>query len=154
MRWIMTAALATLGLVGAPAVLSAAEPIATTDGETSGTRIDVQELKRQSGGTVMLRFTAVNDSDQEIPNYIFQAQEGSHSVDAVYLIDFVGKKKYEVVRDAEKHCICSHDIPALKPKSSLNLWAKFPAPPNNVDKIGIFFPHFAPVDDVPLKKAE
>lgn len=151
MRTIM-AALVGISLAAVPSL--AADPIATTDGETSGTRIDVHELKRQSGGTVMLRFTAVNDSDQEIPNYFFQAQEGSHSVDAVYLIDFAGKKKYEVVRDAEKHCICSHDIPALKPKSSLNLWAKFPAPPDNVDKIGILFPHFAPVDDVPLKKAE
>ncbi len=138
MRWIMPTALLTLCLIGVPRLLAAAEPIATTDGETSGTRIDVQELKRQSGGTVMLRFTAVNDSDQEVPNYLFQATEGSHSVDGVYLIDFAGKKKYEVVRDADKHCICSQNLPPLKPKSSLNLWAKFPAPPDNVDKIGIF----------------
>jgi len=154
MRRMMPTAVLALCFIGVPRFLSAAEPIATTDGETSGTRIEVQELKRQSGGTVMLRFTAINDSDQEIPNYLFQVTEASHSVDGVYLIDFVGKKKYEVVRDAEKHCICSQNLPPVKPKSSLNLWAKFPAPPDNVDKIGIFFPHFAPVDDVPLKKAE
>ena len=153
MRRTITAG-AVLCFFTMPSLVWAAEPIATTDGETSGTRIEVQELKRQSGGTVLLRFVAINDSDQEVPNYLFQATEGSHSVDGVYLIDYAGKKKYEVVRDAEKHCICSQNLPPLKPKSSLNLWAKFPAPPDNVDKIGILFPHFAPADDVPLKKAE
>jgi hypothetical protein len=151
MSRIIVAAL-SLCFAGTPTLVSAASPIATTDGETSGTRIEVQELKRQSGGTVMLRFTAFNDSDQDIPAYLFQAQEGSHSVDGVYLIDLAGKKKYEVVRDAEKHCICSHDIPAVKPKSSLNLWAKFPAPAEGVEKIGVVVPHFIPMDDVPVSQ--
>ena len=40
----------------------AAEPIATTEGETPGLSLQVQELKRVSGGTVMLRFTVTNSS--------------------------------------------------------------------------------------------
>ena len=149
---IITAALTLACFAGAPTLVSAAPPIATTDGEASGTRIEVQELKRVSGGTLMLRFVAINDSDQDIPNYLFQAQEGSHSVDGVYLLDLAGKKKYEVVRDADKHCICSHDIAPVKPNSSLNLWAKFPAPPEGVEKIGVVVPHFIPMDDVPVGK--
>src|SRR5258708_3486319 len=61
MRWIMTAALAALCLVGAPAPLSAAEPIATTDGETPGLSLQVQELK-VSNGTVMMKFTLANNT--------------------------------------------------------------------------------------------
>jgi hypothetical protein len=152
MRGMIVVAASALCLVGLWAPLSAAEPIATTDGETSGTRIEVQELKRVSGGTVMLRFVAINDSEQDIPAYLFQAQEGSHSVDGVYLVDLSGKKKYEVVHDTDKRCICSHDIPAVKPKSSLVLWAKFPAPADGVDKIGVVVPHFIPMDDVPISK--
>lgn len=152
MRAVIAIAVSAFCLFSAPALLSAAEPIATTDGEASGTRIEIQELKRVTGGTVMLRFVAINDSDQDIPNYLFQATEGTHSVDGVYLIDLAGKKKYEVVRDADKHCICSHDIPVVKAKSNLNLWAKFPAPPDGVEKIGVVVPHFIPMDDVPISK--
>jgi len=75
-----------------------------------------------------------------------------HSGDGVYLLELAGKNKYEVVRDADKHCICSHDIPVVKAKSSLNLWAKFPAPPDGVEKIGVVVPHFIPMDDVPISK--
>jgi hypothetical protein len=152
MRAMIAVAISALCLFGTPALLGAAEPIATTDGEATGTRIEIQELKRVTGGTVMLRFVAVNDSDQDIPNYLFQATEGTHAVDGVYLLDLAGKKKYEVVRDADKHCICSHDIPAVKSKTSLNLWAKFPAPPDGVEKIGVVVPHFIPMDDVPISK--
>jgi hypothetical protein len=152
MRGVVATVVSAFCLFGSPAILLAATPIATTDGEASGTRIEVMELKRVTGGTVMLRFVAINDSDQDIPAYLFQAQEGSHSVDAVYLIDLAGKKKYEAVHDADKMCICSHDIPAVKAKSNLTLWAKFPAPPDGVDKIGVVVPHFIPMDDVPISK--
>jgi hypothetical protein len=46
--------------IGAPALAWAAEPIATTDGESPGTSLQVTELK-MSNGTVMLKVTLVND---------------------------------------------------------------------------------------------
>ena len=140
-----------LGLVGLPQAAGAAGQIATTDGETPGTRIEVQELKRLTGGTVMLKFAVMNDSDQEISGNLFTSQE-SYTADGAYLVDLAGKKKYEVVRDSDKHCICSRGLPNIKPKSSLNLWAKFPSPPEGVDKIGVVVPHFIPMDDVPISK--
>jgi hypothetical protein len=140
-----------LGIAGLPGIAAAAGPIATTDGEAPGTRVDVQELKRVSGGTVMLKFTLVNDSDKPMDSNQFYSQE-YHSADGAYLVDLAGKKKYEVVRDSEKHCVCSRDIPTIKAKSSVNLWAKFPAPAEGVDKIGVVVPHFIPLDDVPLAK--
>jgi hypothetical protein len=129
-----------------------AAPIASADGETPDTRIDVTEFKRVSGGTVMLRFTLVNDGDKQLDTYSLINNSEGGSVDGIYLVDLAGKKKYEVVRDSDKHCICSRGIQPVPSKSSANYWAKFPAPPDSVDKVGIAFPHFIPLDDTPLAK--
>jgi hypothetical protein len=133
----------------------AAESIATTDGEMPGLRLEVQELKAVSGGAVMLRYTVINDSDQVFGLNDALKEQGSidwHGTDGVYLVDLAGKKKYPVVRDAEKHCLCSRNVPDLAAKSSANFWAKFPAPPEGVQKIGVVVPHFIPLDDVPLAR--
>jgi hypothetical protein len=152
MRWMMTAALATLCLVGAPAPLSAAEPVASTDGETPGLSIQVQDLKLVSGA-LMLKFTIKNDSDK--PTDIIDTMYGVEgaTVDGIYLVDVPGKKKYLVVRDSENHCLCSRAIQRLLlPNASLSFWAKFPVPPDSVQKIGIVVPHFIPMDDVPISR--
>ena len=68
------------------------------------------------------------------------------------LVDPVGKKKYFVARDADGKCVCSVHIPDVAPHSRLSLWAKFPAPPDDVQKISIVIPHFQPLDDVPISR--
>src|SRR5438477_227671 len=67
-------------------------------------------------------------------------------------IDAANKKKYLVVKDADKHCLCSRNLEHVASKSSANLWAKFPAPPESVQKIGVVVPHFIPMDDVPISR--
>ena len=75
------------------------------------------------------------------------------TVDGIFLVDVPGKKKYLVVRDSENHCLCSRGIERnLGPNASLAFWAKFPVPPDSVQKIGIVVPHFAPMDDVPISR--
>jgi hypothetical protein len=153
MRWMKTAALATLCLVGAPAFVSAAEPVASTDGETSGLSIQVQELKLVSGGTLMLKFTIKNSSDKATDLFYTMHGTEGQTVDGIYLVDIPGKKKYLVVRDSENHCLCSRAIERnLAPNASAAFWAKFPAPPDSVQKIGIVVPHFIPMDDVPISR--
>jgi hypothetical protein len=128
-------------------------PIASADGEAPGTRIEVLELKRVSGGTVMLRFSLVNDSDQAINFGNDLTQEGmneSGTVGGIYLVDPVNKKKYLVVRDSQNKCDCSQKFYKLDAKSRANLWARFPAPPEDVKKIGVSLNRFAPLDDVPI----
>ncbi len=66
------------------------------------------------------------------------------------MIDAAGKKKYFVARDTEKTCVCSRSVPNIASKSRANLWAKFPAPPEDVQKITVVIPHFIPMDDVPI----
>ena len=40
----------------------------------------------------------------------------------------------------------------LKPGERVNLWSKFPAPPEDVQKISVVVPHFGPMDDVPISR--
>jgi hypothetical protein len=131
--------------------------LATADGETPGVRVEVMELKRVSGGTVNLRFVMINDSGKAV-GFGYSFVDRSHdvvdfnSIGGVHLIDAAGKKKYFVVRDTGKKCVCSQNLKDLQPKSRMNLWAKFPAPPENVEKISIVIPHFMPLDDVPISR--
>ncbi len=129
-----------------------AGPLATADGETPGLRVDVTQLKRDSGGTVTLKFTLVNDSDTEIGMTNYMTASDYNTVSGVHLIDPVGKKKYFVVRDTEKTCVCSRSIGTVEAKTSANYWAKFPAPPETVEKISVVIPHFGPLDDVPISR--
>ena len=139
----------------APQAPQAKPALASADGETPGARVEVQELKRVSGGTVMLRFTMINDGDKTLNvGYDFGAGSTSDfgTVGGVHLIEPVGKKKYLVVRDSESKCDCSRGVKDVAAKSRANLWARFPAPPENVEKLGVVVPHFSPMDDVPLSK--
>ena len=129
--------------------------LASADGEKSGSRVEVQEFKRVSGGTLMLRFTMINDADQTLNvGYDFGAGSTSDiaTVAGVHLIEPVGKKKYLVVRDSENKCDCSRGVRDVAAKSRVNLWARFPAPPDNVEKITVIVPHFSPMDDVPISR--
>ena len=148
--------MALAGAVLATMPALAAEPIATTDGEAPDTSLEVHELK-VSNGTVMLKFTVKNDGSGAFdPDTLNDSRNGSlhdaHAIGGVYLIDAANKKKYLAVFDTDNHCICSRDSHNVAPKSSANYWAKFPAPPDNVAKIGVVVPHFLPMDDVPLSR--
>ncbi|HEY6136208.1 MAG TPA: hypothetical protein VI670_00420 [Thermoanaerobaculia bacterium] len=129
--------------------------IASADAETSGVKVVVQELKRTSGGTVAMKFTITNGSDKAMgTGYAFGDKDHEiadfNSVGGVHLVDEAGKKKYFVVRDTDGKCVCSQGVKDLKPGGTANLWARFPAPPDNVAKITVIVPHFQPMDDVPI----
>ncbi len=131
--------------------------IATADGEKAGTRVDITELKRSSDNTLTLKFVMVNDSDNRLGfGYDFgdKANEIKDfaSIGGVNLVDGAGKKKYFVVRDTENNCVCSRDLKDMPPHGRTNLWAKFPAPPDDVQKISIVIPHFGPIDDAPISR--
>lgn len=143
------------GEAASPVVVTTTIPaIAVADGETAGTKVEVQELKR-SGNSLMLKISMINDSEKPLSfNYNFGDQDNSvkdfNTIGGVTLVDAAGKKKYFVVRDTENTCVCSSNIKDLAPKSRANLWAKFPAPPDEVQKISVIIPHFTPMDDVPI----
>jgi len=138
-----------------PAPVSAGPALATSEGDKPGIRVEVVELKRTSGNTVNLKFAMINESDQDM-GFGYDFGEGSTSdmgsVAGAHLIDAEGKKKYFVVRDTEGACACSRGLSSIKPKTRTNLWAKFPAPPDDVQQITVVIPHFTPMDDVPISR--
>lgn len=143
----------------APAATAAAAPsgIATADGEQAGVQAVVQELKRTSGGMLSLKFTITNGSKKRVGfGYDFGDPDHSiadfGSIGGVQLIDQEGKKKYFVVRDSDKKCVCSRGVHDIDSGEAVSVWAKFPAPADSVQKISIVIPHFSPLDDVPISR--
>ena len=142
----------------APAAAAPAGVIASTESDQGGVRIDITELKRTSGGTVNLKFVITNNGDKYFStasNRLADAEVSSdyRAVSGIHLVDPVNKKKYYVVRDAEKNCLCSQDVADIKEGGGrATLWAKFPAPPPEVQKITIQIPHFQPMDDVTISQ--
>jgi hypothetical protein len=122
------------------------------DGDLPGLKIAVNELKRTST-TVTLKFTVYNTSDKVFGTQgVFDGDEFHRyrHVGAIHLIDGESKKKYFVVTDSDGQCLCSRDISNIGPGSQITLWAKFPAPPNDVRKITVEIPHFVPFEDVAI----
>lgn len=129
--------------------------IATADGETAGVTATVKELKRSSGGTVSLKLVITNGSEKKLKTgYDFGDPDNQvrdfNSIGGVHLIDPVGKKKYFVARDSKGKCVCSQEIKGIDPGASINVWAKFAAPPAEVQKVSVIVPHFSPMDDVAI----
>ena len=116
-----------------PAAAPAPSSLASAEGEQPGLRIEIQELKRSDGGTVTLKFAFVNSGGA--------TQWTPIGVGEITLIDAVGKKKYFVAEDSAGACLCSHEnFVGLGPGARANLWAKFPAPPEDVQKISVVVP--------------
>ncbi len=140
----------------APASRTAANSSASSlavEGEFPGIRVSIQELKRASN-TVTLKFMIINDSNKGFGSgYNFVEKSGDiYSISGVHLIDAAGKKKYFVVRDSEDIPLCSRNIPEIAANSRSLVWIKFPAPPDDVQKITVEIPHFPPVEDVPITR--
>lgn len=152
------AAPAPVAASAAPAVPAApaASPsvLARSDGDKAGLSVEVTELKRGSGDMLTLKFVMVNNTKQQFRlGSDYGAGGGNiddHSVSGTHLIDAVNKKKYLVVRDSAKLCVCSVMPGYIEVGGRANLWAKFPAPPEDVKLIAVMIPHFAPMDDVPV----
>jgi hypothetical protein len=136
---------------------AAPQGIATADGELGGVKATVTELKRGSGDTLSLKITLTNGSTERLDfGYRFVDKDHDNadygSIGGIHLIDPAGKKKYFVARDSDGKCVCSRGLKDVEPGQSINLWAKFPAPPPDVEKISIVLAHFSPMDDVPISK--
>lgn len=158
----LTLALAGTGLApyAAEPAVSAGAPASTfagAEGEIPGTRVELQELKRNGDDTLTLSFALINNSDKPLKFGYDFVEKGKNvqdfgSIGGVHLIDGAGKKKYLVLRDSEDIPLCSRGLGEIAPKSRITLWAKFPAPPEDVRKISVIIPHFLPLDGVPISQ--
>ncbi len=123
----------------------------SSEGQIVGSKVVVRELKRDAAGTVTLRFQLVNDGDQKVKTYGVLGD--LFTMDKVTLVDTGNKKRYLVVKDTEGVCVCSELKEDLEPGTAFNVWAKFPAPPDDVQQISVIVPGFEPVEAVPITAA-
>jgi hypothetical protein len=122
------------------------------EGTEPGISILIQDLKRDESNSVTLRFQVINDSGKSFHPGCKWREASNRACDeigAVHLIDNANKKKYLVVRDAAGKCTCSL-MREVKAGARTNLWAKFAAPPANVEKVTVVVPDFQPIDGVPI----
>lgn len=138
LAWAATASVATA---------QDAKPIATAKAMVEGVRIEVEELKRKSDGTLMLKFAVVNDSARDWDATLIGP--GGAYLNEVHLVDLVNRKQYEVGRKSAIDTLSS-GFPGVKGGGRTELWAIFAAPPPAVAKLTLMLPHFYPVDDVPI----
>jgi hypothetical protein len=120
-------------------------------GQTPGNRVVIQSLKRDPGGTVTLRFELVNDGPNALKTYGVLGDLFTMSY--LSLIDAANKKRYLVVTDTAKTCLCSELKEDSVPGTKFNLWATFPAPPDTVQSITVVVPGFEPIESVPIAAA-
>ena len=119
-----------------------------------GLKIAINSLKRTSN-TVTLMFTVYNGTDTKFGSQgVFDGDEYHRyrHLGGVHLIDTQSKKKYFVVTDSDGKVLSSNDFPDIAPRSQILVWAKFPAPPDDVQKITVEIPHFIPLEDVPISR--
>jgi hypothetical protein len=138
-----------------PAAQPAAAPSSTalpsTQGEYPGLTLTVQELKRSSNA-LTLKFVLLSKDGFAFGSSFGEGGGDFGTISGIHLIDAANKKKYFVVRDADGTCVCSRNIANIAAGSQSVLWAKFPAPPDDVQKITVEIPHFPPIEDVPISR--
>src|SRR4051812_43252605 len=145
--------------VGLFAALSAWTPLALGQAaagviaasSTPGYRAEAVDLKRDGTGGLTLTLKLYNGREKEADlacELRADGGEGCKQISGVYLIDGANKKRYLVMRDADGKCICTDTLSHVEPEGSVTVWAKFPAPPDEVGKMTIIVPLFLPLDGV------
>jgi hypothetical protein len=146
------AALLVSGIAGGVGAQKPAGVIDSVDAEWSGVQTDLLEVRRMSDNTIRVRWRWRNTGDKEVALYAQQSFNLLHT--ETYLLDPANKKKLFVVTDAKGQAIGTNigDSFRVKPKESYAAWAKFPAPPANVEKITVVIAKTPPFEDVPIAK--
>ena len=156
---VMAAAFGLAGLailfapVGSPALAQSAVLASAEYSADPDLRCDLLEVKRVSGGALMIRWRIVNGSSAAsgglTPTAEKQISYGS-GWGTYFFIDPAQNKKYLVLTDSAGTYI--GDVPSidLRRGASRGMWAKFAAPPATSTKISVNIGGFPPFEDIPV----
>ena len=147
----------------APEPTSNAAPTApaalVTEHEAGGVEVVLQEVRRASGDSLTVRWRYHNRSaDDKILARGSASWSDPYRLSwGAYLLDPVNKKKYLIITDAEGVPVASRYramfgeliLPAGQEASA---WAKFPAPPDDVESLSVYLPGIPPIEDVPITR--
>ena len=106
-------------------------------------RCDLLEVKRVSGGALLVRWRLFNAAAPKAIHYDFDWKE-------LYYTDPAENKKYSFLTDSEGNRVMDMWYGDLGVGEQRLQWAKFPAPPASSAKITVYIPKFMPFEDVPV----
>jgi len=119
-------------------------------------RCDLLEVRRVSGGALIIRWRVVNTAGGQASASLTASQLKqiyyNFGWDEVYYIDPAENKKYGFLTDAEGNRILDVFYGTLPAGQQRGNWAKFPAPPPTSNKISVNIPKFPPFEDVPISQ--
>jgi hypothetical protein len=120
--------------------------------EWGGVKAELTSIERTSGDMLTIKFKYTNSGSKEVD--ISKLGQFSHDnvVEHLYYVDTQSKKKYLVVKDAEGKALGTNlKYFKLEPNGAKAGWAKFPAPPTDVQKISVYLPGTPPFEDVAIR---
>ena len=134
--------------------------LATEPYRIVGIEVSLLDVRRASGDTLNVYWRMLNQSSttQELVKcrtgwYCKYQLAAGNWGDGIYIIDSANQRKHLVVRADKKPVVSTSVTPlSIEPGSSINLWAKFPAPPLDVKKVSIYIPGVAPMEDIPISE--
>ena len=141
-----------LALAGGAGVGAQQKPdgvIATQDSEVSGVQTDLLSVKRTADNAVEVRWRWRNTTDKRAT---ITGRQGLK--EQTYLLDPANKKKHLALTDAKGKVVGSSlpGIVTLKAKEEVSAWARFPAPPPDVDKVTVVITKTPPFEGVTIAK--
>ena len=131
-------------------------PLAIEPHEVDDVEVALMRVKRSSGNTVNVYWTYTNNSPEEknlTPNGISSWYTPYQLAADSYIIDNSNQKKHLVVKAKGNPIVSKLRLGSetpLPPGASLNVWAKFPAPPDDVEFISIYIRGIPPIEDVQI----
>ena len=127
--------------------------------EAGGVDLVLLEVKRTTGNVLSVKWEYRNKTNRKVQ----LTKQSTGWIDPyrlasdAYVLDNVNRVKHEVMVDSDKHPIAGkhagqNEFIFVGPKKTLSTWAKFEAPPEDVEKVTISIPGAPPFEDVPISK--
>ena len=118
-------------------------------------RCDLLEVKRVSGGALLVRWRVINTGGGGSSGLTATAAKPiryDFNWEELFFIDPAENKRYQFLTDSGGNRILDVWYGDLAPGQQRVNWAKFPAPPPNSTKISLSLPKFPPFEDVPVSQ--
>jgi hypothetical protein len=118
-------------------------------------RCDLLEVKRVSGGALLVRWRVINTAGGGSSGLTATAAKPiryDFGWNELFFIDPAENKRYQFLTDSGGNRIVDVWYGDLEPGQQRVNWAKFPAPPPSSTKISLSLPKFPPFEDVPVSQ--
>jgi len=118
-------------------------------------RCDLLEVKRVSGGALLVRWRVINTGGGGTSGLTATAAKPiryDFGWNELFFIDPAENKRYQFLTDSGGNRILDVWYGDLEPGQQRVNWAKFSAPPPSSTKISLALPKFPPFEDVPVSQ--